>query len=100
MEAGRTVARPPGPGQASALEARSGASTLPGLSIRPAALLGVLALGAAGCAFPPDDVHLAPLYSHHWLAAGGHVHEGLGGLVEVRKEEGPAPATEVAVRPL
>ncbi len=68
------------------------------------------------CAIPPSDVHLAPLYSHHRLAAGGYSHEALGGIFEVRREDhartalgptggfGPGteglPAYEVAVRPL
>ncbi|HKE01763.1 MAG TPA: hypothetical protein VKE69_12180, partial [Planctomycetota bacterium] len=59
-------------------------------------------VAAAGCALPPDDVHLAPLYSYHRLAAGGWSHEALGGIFEVRGEETPGadPAREVAVRPL
>jgi hypothetical protein len=58
----------------------------------------LVALGLhVSCAFPPADLHLAPLYSHHRLAAGGSDHEGLGGLVEVRSEPG---STEVALRPL
>lgn len=45
------------------------------------------ALLLPSCAIPPDDVHLAPLYSHHRLAAGGSSHEALGGIFEWRRED-------------
>jgi hypothetical protein len=56
----------------------------------------------AGCAFPPLDVHLAPLYSRHALAAGGTTHEILGGIVEIRHDEPmtATPSTVTAVHPL
>src|SRR5262245_46972124 len=91
--AGRTVSAPQGHWQAERRleEARRAAHNLrapllSSLSSRPPLAAVVLLGGTAGCAIPPDDVHLAPLYSHHRLAAGGYSHEALGGLFEVRKE--------------
>lgn len=56
----------------------------------------------AGCAFPPLDVHLAPLYSHHNLAFGGTTNELAGGIVEIRYDEPlkEPPSTTVALHPL
>src|SRR5882672_4763177 len=84
----------------------SSPSVLSSLTVRAArrsVALACVTSAVAACALPPDDVHLAPLYSHHRLAGGGGTHEALGGIVEVRHEEATAKrpeASEVAVRPL
>lgn len=57
----------------------------------------------ASCAFPPRDVHLAPLYSYHQTGGGGGAHEILGGIIDIRTEkprDGSHEASEVAVHPL
>lgn len=79
----------------------------PSHTISPPALARWIALaalpGAAGCAFPPRDLHLAPLYSFHQTGGGGVAHEALGGIVDIRREynsEGQVTVSEWGVHPL
>lgn len=59
----------------------------PGAACTRAAAILIIAGSLGSCAFPPRDVHLAPLYSYHQTGGGGSAHEALGGILEYRSIE-------------